>query len=169
MRRKSSNPERRQIVTDELVGKCLAFLQNKFYQGKDRAFSKDRKRLLDWVVLWPATWLDERAVTISLDEYYKIFMTVFMDSVRFGDLENIEYAPAWLAQVIQSHFGIHGEDYYQAAKSVRTLTENALLFAKKNPATVQPDPIRELASARRLLRPKKLNRKIERKEQLKLL
>jgi hypothetical protein len=159
MRRSTNNParaKRRQMTSEELIGKCLAFLQNKFYHGKDKAFAADRKNLLDWVVLWPAKWLDEKAVTISLDEYYKIFMDTFMDSVRFGDIENLSYPPAWLAKVLQSHFDHQGDKIYERAKSVRTITETAVLHAirSNNRAPVAPDPIKELVAASRLLKPK---------------
>ena len=41
-----------------------------------------------------AKWLDDHGVTISADEYRAIFMSVFMDGLRFGDLEKITYLPA---------------------------------------------------------------------------
>jgi hypothetical protein len=168
MRRKEPKFERKQQTSAELLGSCIAFLQRKFYQDHDHAFSKDRQRLLEWVVLWPAKWLDRRGVTISDDQYRALFESVFMDSLRFGDTENITYLPAWLAKVIQSHFAHHGDEIYQAAKNVRTLTEHALLMAGKL-VQKQPDPVRELAQAARLIRPKKSTSKVSKKEQLTLL
>src|SRR6185369_17295894 len=92
----------KQLTSDELLNELLGFLQRKFYEGRAVAFQKDRRRLLEWVVLWPARWLDERGVTVASDKYREIFMSVFMDSLRFGDTANITYLPAWLAKVIQS-------------------------------------------------------------------
>jgi len=141
----------KQLTSDELLNELLGFLQRKFYEGRAVAFQKDRRRLLEWVVLWPARWLDERGVTVASDKYREIFMSVFMDSLRFGDTANITYLPAWLAKVIQSHFDHHGEEIYEEAKSVRALTENALLMAR-GAIVAGPDPVRDLAQAARLLR-----------------
>lgn len=173
MRRSKHGPVRvGQQISEELRGFCLSFLQRKFYTGRDREFTKQRQDLLRWVVLWPAQWFDRRGVTIAPDQYREIFEKVFMDSIRFGDIENIQYPPAWLAKVIQSHFHIHGEDYYEAAKSVRTMTENALLYAQKHP-TQAPDPVRELAQAARLIKPRNHGKRKavldQKKDQLTLL
>lgn len=96
--------DRKQPTPQELRDELLGFLQRKFYPGQPVAFAKDRRRLLDWVILWPAKWLDDRGVTIPADRYRAIFMSVFMDGLRFGDTANITYLPAWLAKCIQSHF-----------------------------------------------------------------
>jgi hypothetical protein len=173
MRRKPDSPDRKQLTSDELTGFCLSFLQRKFYQGRDGDFSKQRRDLLRWVVLWPAEWFDKHAVTISADQYRKIFESVFMDSIRYGDIENLQYPPAWLAKVIHSHFDVHGDEYYEAAKSVRTLAENAVLFAQKRNPSAAPDPVREMAQAARLIKPRNHGKRkvvtTPKKEQLNLL
>jgi hypothetical protein len=92
--RAKSNHVRKQPTPQELLDDLLGFLQRKFYQGQPVAFAKDRRRLLDWVVLWPAAWLDERGVTLPAARYREIFMSVFMDGLRFGNTENITYLPA---------------------------------------------------------------------------
>lgn len=150
-------PATRQQTPAELLGQCLSFLQRKYYQDKDRQFAQDRQRLLQWVVLWPAKWFNERGVTIHTSQYLQIFTEVFMDGLRFGNTGNITYLPAWLAKVIRSHFDHHGDEIYAAAKSMRTLTDSIVLgalMAGKPAPTPAPDPIRELADAQRLLKPK---------------
>lgn len=161
-------PTFKQPTSQELRDTCLDFLSRKFYPGRDVVFAKDRRRLLDWVVLWPAKWLDNRGVTIPSDQYRQLFMDVFMDGLRYGDLEAITYLPAWLAKVIQSHFAHHGDEIYERAKSVRTLAERAQTTLAGLPRR-QPDPIREMAAAARLLKPKKQPRKAPIKQQLTLL
>jgi hypothetical protein len=143
----------------ELIATLMGFLQRKFYQGPggDRRFKQEHSRILAWVVLWPAKWFDERGVTVTADKYRQTFFKVFMDADA-NRADRIKYLPAWLAKVIQSHFAIHGEEYYEEAKSIRTLAENALLLAHKSPVCA-PDPVRELASAARLLKPHKRSRK----------
>lgn len=158
----------KQSTPQELLDQLLDFLERKFYQGYPVSFSKDRPRLLKMVVLWPAAWLNKRGVTLPAARYREIFMAVFMDGLRFGTGETITYLPGYLAKIIQSHFDHHGDDIYAEAKSVRTLVENALLVAgKASPAA--PDPVRELATAARLLKAKKKAPRPAQKSQLNLL
>ena len=86
----------------------------------------------------------------------------------------IKYPPAYLAQVIQSHFKIHGEEYYDEAKAVRNQVDHVMLMAGQlaRPAAAAADPVRELASARQILasgKPKKSPSKPAVKEQLTLI
>jgi hypothetical protein len=168
MRPKLPAFQRKQQTSQELLDDLLGFLERKFYEGHRVEFLKDRRRLLAWVVLWPAVWLHERGVTLPDDRYRQIFMAVFMDALRLGDTGNIKYLPAWLAKVIQSHFAVHGDEIYEQAKSIRTLTEHALLSAGKA-IQARPDPVRELAVAARLVKAAKPARKPTQKEQLSLL
>ena len=168
MRPKRPTFHRKQQTSQELQDDCLDFLERKFYEGHRVDFLKDRRRLLAWVVLWPATWLNEKGVSLPDDQYKKIFMDVFMTALRMGDTGNINYFPAYLAKCIQSRYKIHFDEIYDAAKSMRTLTEHALLSAGR-PAVARPDPVRELAVAARLLKAAKPSRKPTQKEQLTLL
>jgi len=143
-------PIAKQPTPKELTDDLLGFLGRKFYAGEGVNFAKDRSRLLAWVVLWPAAWLQQRGVTISTENYRKIFMAVFMDALVHGS-GKIQYRPAWLKQVIQSHFAMHGDEIYAEAKAVRTLVENALVLTGKCAMVARPDPIRELAAARSLV------------------
>lgn len=161
-------PALQQVTPDDLVASLLGFLERKFYEGHPLNFTKDRPRLLKWVVLWPARWLDERGVTVLPNRYREIFMTVFLDGLRFGDTGNITYLPAWLAKVIQSHFDHHGEEIYDEAKSIRTLAEQSISQLSHLRA-VHPDPVRELAHAARLLKPKSRKVSSPVKDQLSLL
>ena len=161
-------PARKQATPVELRDDLLAFLERKFYAGHRIAFAKDRPRLLAWVVLWPAKWLDDRGVTIPADRYREIFMSVFMDGLRFGNTANITYLPAWLAKVIQSHFACHGDELYNEAKSLRTVLE-ATTLALGRLAKPSADPVRDLAQAARLLKAPKRLQKSPVKQQLTLL
>jgi len=142
---------RPQSTPQELLDELLQFLQMKFYSGHPIEFAKDRPRLLDWVVLWPARWFDQRGVTITSDRYRSIFFQVFTDALRFGNTGNITYLPAWLAKTIQSHFSIHGEDYYNEAKMVRDQAQTALLSLGRM-VKAGPDPVRDLAALAALIK-----------------
>lgn len=161
-------PSRKQATPVELRDELLAFLERKFYQGHRIEFVKDRPRLLAWVVLWPAKWLNDRGVTIPADRYREIVMGIFMDSLRFGQVEKVTYFPAWLAKVIQSHFAVHGDEIYDEGKNLRTVVETTTM-ALGRLQVASPDPVRELAQAARLLKTKKRPAKAPVKQQLTLL
>lgn len=165
--RRKPQPARSQPTPDELLERLLSFLQRKFYQAHAVSFAKDRPRLLKWVVLWPAKWFNDRAVTITPDRYAEIFYQVFLDAQIHG-AEKVTYLPAWLSKVIQSHFHHHGEEYYEQAKSIRNAVETAMIIAG-HAAPAAADPIRELATAARLLKPKPRPQKPAVKDQLTLL
>jgi len=142
----------KQPTPKELTDDLLDFLERKFYAGEPIEFRKDRTRLLKWAVLWPASWLNKRGVTLPADRYKDIFTSIFMDALRFGT-EKVRYRPAWLKMVIQSHFEHHGEEIYMEAKSARSLAEHVLLAAGKPASAPQDDSVRQLALANSLLRP----------------
>lgn len=168
------SPLRTQQTSPELIAACLDFLQRKFYPAHPIPFSKDRPRLLAWVVLWPARWFNKRGVTIPATRYREIFMTVFLDAIAHGHQSKVDYPPAYLAHIIQTHFQHHGEEYYEEAKRHReNLSENALLKSilagQLQPSAAQADPIREMANAARLLAPKKKPQKAPVNDQLTML
>lgn len=157
-------------TSQELRDQLLDFIRRKFYNqaGDEKAFAQDRSRLLAWVVLWPAWYLKGRyGTTIGPDVYREIFFKVMFEADAHRS-DRLSYRPAWLRHVIQTHWKIHGEEYYQQAKNVRILAEHTLLMVGKA-AQPGPDPVSELAAACALLRPKKPAFKPTRKEQLNLL
>ena len=167
---KPKNYQRIQQPTPvEVKDACLDILRRKFYPGDDRCFFQDRERLLKWVVLWPAAWLNAKAVTIHGDAYREIFAKIFMQAAAHVE-SKVHYRPAYLRQVIQSHFRLHGEDYYDEAKQTRNLVESAIALVGKC-APKQADPVREMASAREILmirKPKASGKKWPVKAQLTL-
>lgn len=135
----------------ELTDALLDFIRRKFYAdpGDEKRFLQDRSRLLAWVVLWPADWLNKKGVTIHGEAYRSIFMKTMLQADAYR-ASRIKYRPAWLREVIQKHFAIHGEEYYEEAKSVRSLVEQTLLLTGK-PRVAAPDPIQEMAKAHEIL------------------
>lgn len=154
---KPKNPQRiKQPTPVELRDACLDLLRRKFYGNtpeEAKSFAQDRNKLLAWVVLWPAAWLNGKGVTIHGDAYRKIFTQVFMQAAAHVE-SKVKYRPAYLRQVIQSHFRMHGEEYYEEAKSVRNLVENTMLMIGKTVPSA-PDPVKELAAARDILAARK--------------
>lgn len=149
---KPKNFQRLQQPTPaELTDSCLSILRSKFYAlpGDEKCFAQDRKRLLKWVVLFPAGWLDSKGVTLHGDQYREIFVKVFIQAASHVQ-SKIKYRPAYLRQVIQEHFRHHGEDYYDQAKATRNIIEQTMVaLGQSRPAAA--DPVREMASARQIL------------------
>jgi hypothetical protein len=165
---KPKRPFRRQETPEEVRDELLRFIQVKFYPGDGVNFFKDRPRLLKWVVLKLAEYLDERAVTVPPNRYIEIMRDhVLMEAVRFGRTDEIKYRPAWLGKVVEMHLDHHGEEYYEEGKAIRSRVENALTIAR---AGLQGrDPVRELAQASRLLTTRKQPVKKVASDQLSLL
>ena len=141
----------KQPTPADLTESCLGILRSKFYNesGDEKAFHQDREKLLHWVVLYPAAWLNKRGVTIHGDQYRKIFVNVFLQAAAHM-ASKAKYRPAYLRHVIQEHLKHHGEEYYDAAKATRNLVEQTIV-ALGRPAQSAPDPVREMAAARQIL------------------
>lgn len=151
MNRRPPKPALKQPTPKELLDHLCDFIERKFYAGRPVDFTKDRRRLLEWVILWPAAWLNQRGVTIPPDRYREIVERVMFDALAHGNTGQITYLPAWLAKVIQSHFACHGDEIYEQAKCMRNLVEHAAAALGKLHVRQTPDPVFELAEARRLL------------------
>jgi hypothetical protein len=168
---KPSRPKRYQPTPEELRDKLLHFIQTHFYQSQPIVFAKDRPRLLKWVVLKLATYLDEKAVSISTARYQEIMQALLLDALRFGNTGNITYLPAWLGRCVDSHMAVHGEKYYEEGKanreSIQTHLAGAMNIAQAG--AQGRDPIREMADAARLLKPKKRAFKAPKNQQPELL
>ena len=151
--KRPSLPRQKQPTPEDVRDAVLVVIERQFYRGQRVPFLKDRTRLLSWVVLWPATWFDERGVTVSPARYQEILIGpkgILIEALRHGATGEIGYLPGWLRQCVQSHFTTNGERLYEEAKSVRTIADHLLLqVGRTGPAAI--DPVRQLAQAARLL------------------
>lgn len=161
MKNIAARPARRQQTPQEIRDSILGFIGRHFYGGDRVAVAKDTPRLLRWVVLKPAEWLDERGVTISADSYRDLFLDsksgVLMEAIRHGDLGSIRYRPAWLGQVVDSYLRIRGDRLYELAKRhqaslVGDLMAQVVAAVGGRTHENRPDPIRQLAQAAQLLK-----------------
>jgi hypothetical protein len=166
---KRPKPILKQPMTKELKDSCLGILRSKFYAGDDKCFFQDQRDLLRWVVLYMASWLYRKGVTIHGDRYREIFSKVFLQAAAHVRTK-IKYRPVYLRQVIEDHLKHHGEKYYEEAKATRNLVDQQLEVLGKMRIN-QPDPVRELAEAAKILaavNPKKTTSKAVVKQQLNL-
>lgn len=145
----------KQITSVEVRDALLDLIQRKFYEADPIAFTKDHKRLLEWVILWPAVWLNQRGVSVANDDYRKIVSDILIEAAAHGNTSKVNYRPAWLRFVVQSHFDHHGEEYYNKAKSVRSLADHQLLMLGKIQPKVQDAVVPAFVEASRLLKTKK--------------
>ena len=161
MGRPSSRSARRQQTPTEIRDTILDFIGRHFYGGDRVALAKDTPRLLRWVVLKPAEWLDERGVTISADSYRDLFLDaragVLMEALRHGEISGIRYRPAYLGQVVESYLRIRGDSLYERAKADQARQSSAMVdqvvaALGGRVVTAQSDPVRQLAQAANLLR-----------------
>lgn len=159
----------RQQTPKEVLDALLGLVQRKWYDGDPVNFAKDQRRLLQWVLLWPARhFFTPKGVSVPAERYRELMMKILMDATVF-QTGPIKYRPAWLMQVIQSHFRVHGDEIYEEAKSMRTLMEHNLLTLGKLDRSGQDALVPDFNAASRLLDRKKPASKPARKEQLTLL
>ncbi len=146
-----NRPFRRQQTSQELRDELLRFIQVHFYPSNLIQFAKDRPNLMRWVVLKFAAWLTSRGVTVTPERYLDIVRdNILMPALQHGSTGQIAYLPAWLGKAVDTHLAHHGEEYYYSAKTARDATQGALAIARAGIG--QSDPIRDLATASRLLK-----------------
>ena len=134
-----------QQVAADLRDTLLGYIRVHFYRDLPaERFFADRSLLLRFVVLWPAKWLAERGVSLPSERYQSIMVGsgnprgILVDAATLG--EPPRNPVAYLGAVVQRHWRIHGDEYYEEAKSLRPRLEQ--LVAGLSKATVQPAPQR---------------------------
>jgi hypothetical protein len=136
----------RQTVAVEIRNDLLGVIRNQFYaDAAPGQFQKDRNFLLTQVVLWPAGYLDKRGVTLPPQRYKAILLDVFNGIKAHGQTGAIKYWPGYLMHCVQTHFRVHGEEYYNEGKALRATLDKII---RKAPAIPTADPIRVMAEAR---------------------
>lgn len=139
-----------QQTPQEVLDALLGLVRRKFYEGDAASFFKDRWKLLQWALLWPARhWFKEKEVSVPPARYHEILSKIII-AATIHQADKIRYRPAWLKMVIQRHFAMHGDEYYLEAKTIRTAAENTLLVLGKI-APREPSVVNEFDAASRLL------------------
>jgi hypothetical protein len=163
---KRLNPERpHQQVPAEIIADLLQAACN-FYGDCPDKWHADQHFIKRNVITWPARWLNTRGITLTPDRYKEIVLEVFQGIKQHGQTEKVKYWPAYLMHSVQTHFKLHGEQYYNEGKSLRLKLESALLGAQRS---IVADPVSALADVNRALAAKKPSKKPTAKDQLTLL
>ncbi len=153
------NAERpKQQTPVELIADLMMFAKS-FYQDDPQQWFKDQHFIKRNVVTWPARWLNNKGVTLPPDRYKSIMIDIFMDIKRHGQTGTIKYWPAYLMKCVQDHFKVHGEEYYNEGKSIRSKIEASMLLINRAAAAPTADPIAALAEVNRALNAAKHKRK----------
>lgn len=161
MKKRPIRAARRQQTSQELRDTLLEFIGRHFYEGDRVALAKDTPRLLQWVILKPAAWLDDKGMTVSPATYLAIFVDprqgILMEAIRHGSTEDIHYRPAWLGKVVESFLRIRGDTLYERAKAEQAhqtgmIVDQVVAALGGRVQSAQADPVRQLAQAAGLLR-----------------
>lgn len=166
------NPHRpKQQLPQEIVSDLMAAIRGPFYgDATPKQWAQDYHFIRDRVVLWPATWLDKRGITLKPERYKAIILEVLQDIKHHGNTGQIGYWPAYLAKCVQERFKHQSEAIYEEGKNLRAQMENVLTGLSSSARPHEHDPIRVLAEARRdLLAAKKTRRAKTPAKQLSLL
>ncbi len=139
-----------QVTPEEIVADLMTVIRNKFYGDLPDQFFKDQNFLRKNVVLWPAQWLDEKAVTLKPSRYKAILIDI-LTQVAIHGTDTVKYWPGYLMSCVQRHFAIHGEEYYEEGKSLRAALDKSLTaISRAHDAPRGVDPIRVMAQAQTL-------------------
>ena len=140
-----------QSTPDELIQDLLGVIRSQFYaDAGPKKWAQDLSFVRKHVVLWPASWLNSRGVTLRPDRYRDLVLGVLNEVKRHGQTGAVRYWPGYLKHCLQEHFRHHGDEVYAEAKSMRTTLETAMLAARSRVSDQPGRQIQELANAYRL-------------------
>jgi hypothetical protein len=157
----------------ESVVELLRLVRQRFYPAADppaeRAFYRDRRMLL-CALSWPATWLEQRALTCSAARYRAIIVERLEAIAAHGDPARYgAYFPTYLLKCLQDWFQHHGDDLYAELKHIRNALDHVLASVTST-AEVRRDAqhLAVLASAHQLIAARRSAHPRRRSDQLAL-
>ena len=108
--------------------------------------------MLLYALTWPASWLHERALTLS-PKRYELLLVQRLDAIqRHGNPQRyLPYFPRYLLKSIQDWFAWHGEDLYDELKHIRNALPGVLALIQQSPTRSAPDIVTPLAQAHAVL------------------
>jgi hypothetical protein len=165
-------PERpKQETPADLVTDLMQAVRSGFYHDQPDKWFADQHFIKRNVVLWPAAWLNKKAVSLPPARYKAILMGIFLGIKQHGNTGAVKYWPGYLMKCVQDHFKIHGEDYYEEGKSIRAQVERAqMAFSRAQVAPRAPDQVEAMAMSLKILTASKRKQKLApKRDQLNLL
>lgn len=145
--------------TQEMIAVLVKHVREQFYTTwPERRWLQEQGLILKWVT-WPASWLNERGISLSLARYEAILREIIVGIQRHGDTGKIKFFPVYFGHTIKQWFIHNGESLYEERKAIRNSID--LRFLKGLPPTQVsgPDPIAALAMAHRVLATRRVKTK----------
>lgn len=142
-------PRAAQQTPAQMVESMMLLIHGQFYgDANAHTWCRDRNYIKTEVVLWPATWLKKRGMTVPASTYERLLVEKINDVKRNCAQAEFTYFPAYLAKCIKDHFQFHADELNEQAKSVRGPV--AALLGGLKPGR-SPDLVDALVAARDVL------------------
>lgn len=144
-------PAEKLKLPDQLIEELLAAINSTFYKAATaKRWMQDQKPLM-LALTWPASWMAERGISMTVERYEKILRGVLEGIRRHGETAKIEHFPSYLLRCVRLHFVHHGEDLWQEQKRLTASLDLRFLDRGPAKAAATPDPIAALSAAHRVL------------------
>ena len=137
----------KQELPAEIVGDLLGAIKRDFCAEMGARQWVQSKRFLMRVVTYPASRLNAQGVTVAPERYKEILLEIFKGIKQHGQTGAVKFWPGYLLKCVQSHWEVHGEEYYQEAKGIRERVAVASrAYAGATIVDRVPDAMPELAA-----------------------
>jgi hypothetical protein len=151
---------------EAMIERLLGEVFRVFYAGLDgRRWLQDQRSLLQ-ALTWPAVWLNDRGVGLSVVDYEAKMREIISTIERRGDIRRIKLVPAYLGDCVRKHFQHHGDEIYEARKHVRNALDLSLLKGRPAPSSAATDAVPALLKAHAVLAVAKTRAKIQKNDGL---
>jgi len=121
----------------------LDHIKRHFYDTSPypKKYYKDQRMLL-YAITWPATWLEQRALPISSEDYQKLITKRLHDIVKHGDPKRFhKHFPIYLLKTLQDWFAHHGDTLYDKLKHIRNHLSTIQAIINQNATNEAPEDI----------------------------
>ena len=142
--------DKKALPTDKL----LAQIKQNFYTCtlSDKAFYADRRMLL-YALTWPASWLDQRGLSVSAQQYETLISQRLKAIAHYGDPKRYErYFPRYLLKCMQDWFAHHGDELYEELKHVRNHLHSIEALLQRCTSERAEDIVTPMAQAHAILK-----------------
>ena len=157
--RKLERPLEATEPTQEMIDGLIKHVRQQFYtRWPERRWLQEQGLILKWVT-WPASWLNERGISLPLAKYEAILREIILGIQRHGDTGKIKFFPVYFGHSIKQWFVHNGESLYEEQKGIRNALDLRFLKGLPVARVAGPDPIAALAMAHRVLATRKLKAK----------
>ena len=141
-------PRAQQQTPAAMVASLMQVIHGQFYgDAGARTWPRDQHYIRREVVLWPASWLKSRGLTMTPSTYETMFLDKLNDVKRNCAQAHFDYFPAYLAKCIRDHFKHNEERIHNQCKAVSGGV--AALLSRMQPG--EPDLVDALTAARDVL------------------